>query len=151
LNPAPAALARLIGAQICLHACMTGFRMAAPLMALREGYSPRRSVCCWRCSRWRRCSGAAGRALCRPPRPARPVVLGQGVATVGRRWRWPFRCSACCADRLHLRCGHRLAMIALQRHVGRLASNPTELKQVFSWMAIGPSISNFLGPLRPAC
>ena len=33
-------LARLIAAQICLHACMTGFRMAAPLMALRQGYSP---------------------------------------------------------------------------------------------------------------
>lgn len=34
-----AAVARLIGAQICVHAGMTGFRMAAPLMALREGYS----------------------------------------------------------------------------------------------------------------
>ena len=34
------ALWRLIGAQICLHAAMTGFRMAAPLMALREGQGP---------------------------------------------------------------------------------------------------------------
>ena len=33
-------LARLIAAQICLHACMAGMRMAAPLLALREGYSP---------------------------------------------------------------------------------------------------------------
>jgi hypothetical protein len=40
-----------------------------------------------------------------------------------------------------------LAMIALQRHVGRLAHIVNELKQVFSWIAIGPSISNFLGPL----
>ena len=32
-------LLRLIGAQVCVHAGMTGFRMAAPLMALREGYS----------------------------------------------------------------------------------------------------------------
>ena len=32
-------MARLVGAQICVHAGMTGFRMAAPLMALREGYS----------------------------------------------------------------------------------------------------------------
>ena len=39
-----------------------------------------------------------------------------------------------------------MAMIALQRHVGRLAHDATELKQVFSWMAVGPSISNFLGP-----
>ena len=33
-------LARIILAQICLHACMAGMRMAAPLLALREGYSP---------------------------------------------------------------------------------------------------------------
>ena len=33
-------LARLIVAQICLHACMAGTRLAAPLLALREGYSP---------------------------------------------------------------------------------------------------------------
>jgi MFS family permease len=39
-----------------------------------------------------------------------------------------------------------LALIALQRHVGQLANGPLEIKQVFSWMAIGPSISNFLGP-----
>ena len=33
-------LARIILAQIFLHACMAGMRMAAPLLALREGYSP---------------------------------------------------------------------------------------------------------------
>ena len=33
------ALARLIAGQIFLHACMTGMRMATPLLALREGYS----------------------------------------------------------------------------------------------------------------
>jgi MFS family permease len=32
-------LLRLVSAQVCVHACMTGFRMAAPLMALREGES----------------------------------------------------------------------------------------------------------------
>jgi MFS family permease len=38
------------------------------------------------------------------------------------------------------------ASIALQRHVGRAAETPTQLKQVFSWLAIGPAVSNFLGP-----
>jgi len=33
-------LLRLIGAQIFLHATLAGSRMAAPLLALREGYSP---------------------------------------------------------------------------------------------------------------
>ena len=34
-----AALLRLILAQISIHACMTGMRMATPLLALREGFS----------------------------------------------------------------------------------------------------------------
>lgn len=32
-------LVRLIASQVCLHASMTGLRMAAPLLALREGHS----------------------------------------------------------------------------------------------------------------
>lgn len=39
------------------------------------------------------------------------------------------------------------ASIALQRHVGRAARDSTELKRVFSWLAIGPAVSNFLGPV----
>jgi len=31
--------------------------------------------------------------------------------------------------------------------VGRAARDKTELKQVFSWLAIGPAVSNFLGPV----
>ncbi|MCB2043253.1 MAG: MFS transporter, partial [Rhodoferax sp.] len=34
-----AELARLISGHICLHACMAGTRMAAPLLALRDGHS----------------------------------------------------------------------------------------------------------------
>ena len=39
-----------------------------------------------------------------------------------------------------------VAVIALQRHVGRAAGNPTQLKQVFGWLSIGPAVSNFIGP-----
>ena len=38
------------------------------------------------------------------------------------------------------------AVIALQRHVGRAANGALELRQVFSWLAIGPALSNFVGP-----
>ena len=38
-NSLNAPLARLIAGQICLHACMAGMRMAAPLLALQQGYS----------------------------------------------------------------------------------------------------------------
>jgi len=37
-------------------------------------------------------------------------------------------------------------VITLQRHAARMASTPTQLKQVFGWMAIAPSIANFVGP-----
>ena len=33
-------LARLVAGQVCVHASMAGTRMAAPLLALHEGYSP---------------------------------------------------------------------------------------------------------------
>ncbi len=39
-----------------------------------------------------------------------------------------------------------VASISMQRHVGRAAADATELKKVFSWLAIGPAISNFVGP-----
>ena len=40
MNLVNGSLLRLILAQISIHACMTGMRMATPLLALREGYSP---------------------------------------------------------------------------------------------------------------
>jgi len=40
-----------------------------------------------------------------------------------------------------------MAVIALQRHVGRMAKDPAELKAAFSWLSIGPAVSNFLGPV----
>jgi MFS family permease len=39
------------------------------------------------------------------------------------------------------------AIISMQRHVGRVASGAMQLRQVFSWLAIGPAISNVIGPL----
>jgi predicted MFS family arabinose efflux permease len=39
-----------------------------------------------------------------------------------------------------------VAIIALQRYVGRAAKDSLELKQAFSWLSIGPAASNFLGP-----
>jgi len=150
LNPGTRSqLARLIGAQICIHASMTGFRMAAPLMALREGYSPLAVgmllalfalapvVLALPAGRY-----ADRRGL------RKPVWIAIWVASVGAALAvafplYPVLClTAVCSG-----AASGLAMIALQRHVGRLAHNATELKQVFSWMAVGPSISNFLGPL----
>jgi MFS family permease len=40
-----------------------------------------------------------------------------------------------------------MVLIALQRHVGRMAKDPAELKVAFSWLSLGPAVSNFVGPV----
>jgi MFS family permease len=40
-----------------------------------------------------------------------------------------------------------MVVIALQRHVGRMAKNPEALKVAFSWLSLGPAVSNFVGPV----
>ncbi|WP_442909673.1 MFS transporter [Hydrogenophaga sp.] len=141
-------LARLIAAQICLHACMTGFRMAAPLMALREGYSPAAVGMLLALFALAPVFMAlpAGRYADRRGLK-KPVAMAVGIASAGAAAAVAFPVfGVLCVTALTCGAATGLAMIALQRHVGRLANNATELKQVFSWMAIGPSISNFLGP-----
>lgn len=142
------ALARLIGAQICVHAGMTGFRMAAPLMALREGYSAAAVGVLLALFALAQVFLAlpAGRYAERHGLQ-RPFVLASVVGTVGGLCAvaWPHF-AVLCGTALSSGAAVCLAMIALQRHVGHMASDATELRQVFSWVAIGPSISNFLGP-----
>ena len=141
-------LACLIAIQVCTNGCMAGVRMAAPLLALRMGqgtaavgmllalfaivqlflaipagrYADRhnfKNPVAW-------CMGFS--------------VLGAGLAAI-----WPIFPVLCVSAML---CGgaNGAAVITLQRHAGRLASNPAQIKQVFSWMAIAPSIANFVGP-----
>jgi hypothetical protein len=52
-----------------------------------------------------------------------------------------------CLSALCMGAATGVASIALQRHVGRGARDSTELKRVFSWLAIGPAVSNFFGPV----
>lgn len=141
-------LLRLIAVQVCIHASMSGVRMAAPLLALRHGQT----------------AAAVGvlLALFALPQvflslPAgryadrnslkRPVgisvaftVFGVGLAVL-----WPTF-PALCVAALFSGGATGCAVIALQRHVSRMASNVTQLRQVFSWLAIAPSIANFIGP-----
>ena len=68
------------------------------------------------------------------------TVLGAGLAAI-----WPVYPVLCLSALL---CGGAVgaATIALQRHVGRLAAGPGELREVFSWVSTAPAVSNFLGP-----
>jgi MFS family permease len=141
-------LAPIIGAHICLHAAMTGARMAAPLFALTHGFGKGAAgllVALFAATQIF-LSLPAGRyadrhGLKKPLGLSILVtVLGAGLAAA-----WPVYSVLCLAALL---CGGAVgaATVAVQRHVGRMAHRPSELRQVFSWVSIAPAVSNFLGP-----
>jgi MFS family permease len=142
------ALARLIAGHIFLHACMAGVRMAAPLLALRQGHSEAAVGVLLALFALTQVFLAlpAGRfadryGLKRPMGfSVMAAAMGGGIAVA-----FPVF-PALCVAALLTGGATGAASIALQRHVGRAAQNTTELKQVFSWLAIGPAVSNFLGP-----
>ena len=141
-------LARLIVAQICLHACMAGTRMAAPLLALQQGYSPAAVGILLAMFALTQVFLAlpagrfADRHGLRKPISYSVVaaVLGAGAAVV-----FPVFPVLCLAALL-TGGASGAAVISLQRHVGRAANGAVELRQVFSWLSIGPAFSNFIGP-----
>ncbi|TWO72638.1 MFS transporter [Caenimonas sedimenti] len=141
-------LARLIAGHIFLHACMAGMRMASPLLALREGYSEAAVGVLLALFALTQVflSLPAGRYADRHGLK-RPVGFSVIAATVGGAIAvaWPVF-PVLCVSAMLTGGATGAASIALQRHVGRAAKTPTQLKQVFSWLAIGPAISNFLGP-----
>jgi MFS family permease len=143
------ALARLIAGQVCLHACMAGTRMAAPLLALRNGQSEAAVGVLLALFALTQVFLAlpAGRYADRHglKRPVGFAVIaataGAGLAVVVPTF------PALCIAALLTGGATGAVSIALQRHVGRAAETPLELKQAFSWLAIGPAVSNFIGPL----
>jgi MFS family permease len=142
-------LVRLITGQIFLHACMAGMRMASPLLALREGYSEAAVGVLLALYALTQVflSLPAGRYADRHGLK-KPVGISVVAATLGAGMAvaWPTF-PVLCVGALLTGGATGSAVIALQRHVGRAAHTPTQRKQVFSWLAIGPAFSNFLGPL----
>ena len=142
------ALARLIAGQMCLHACMAGMRMAAPLWALRQDYSAAAVGVLLALFALTQVFLAlpAGRYADRHglKRPVGYSVLA-AAAGAGLAVAFPVF-PVFCLSALLTGGATGVASIALQRHVGRAASGPLELRRVFSWLAIGPAVSNFLGP-----
>lgn len=146
--PTRAPLARLIGGHICLHACMSGMRMAAPLLALREGFSAMAVGVLLALFALTQVFLAlpAGRYADRHGL-RRPLALGVTAATFGAALAVVFPIfPVLCAAALLTGGATGAVSIALQRHVGRAARDATELKRVFGWLSIGPALANFLGP-----
>ena len=145
----PMALARLIAGQICLHACMSGMRLAAPLMALRAGDSPLAVGVLMALFALTQVFLAlpAGRYVDRHGfrRPLRWCVIAAGVG-MGLAFIFPVF-PVLCAGALLTGGATGMAAISLQRYVGRSAQNPVELKSMFGWLSTGPALANFIGPL----
>jgi MFS family permease len=141
-------LVRIILAQICLHACMTGTRMAAPLLALREGYSPAAVGVLLALFALTQVFLAlpAGRYADRNGL-RKPMIFSMMASILGAGAAMAFPIfPVLCFAALMTGGATGAAVIALQRHVGRAAQGPLQLRQVFSWLSIGPAISNFIGP-----
>ncbi|KQT10272.1 MFS transporter [Ramlibacter sp. Leaf400] len=141
-------LARLITGHIFLHASMAGMRLATPLLALRSGYSEAAVGVLLALFALTQVFLAlpAGRYADRHGL-RRPFGWASLAATVGCSLAVAFPIfPVLCVAALLTGGATGAASIALQRHVGRAAEGPTQLKQVFSWLAIGPAFSNFLGP-----
>lgn len=141
-------LAKLIAGQVFLHACMTGMRLATPLLALQQGYSALAVGVLLALFSLTQVFMAipAGRftdrhGLKKPVRISVVIAcIGASVAVI-----WPVF-PVLCFGALMTGGATGFTVIALQRHVGRMSSDANQLKETFSWLAIGPSVSNFIGP-----
>ena len=139
----------LIATMICVHACMAVTRVTASLWVLDRGYGEASvglllslfAVAPIVLSLW------AGRLADRHGFH-RPVGVGVLLAGVGaflalgvqQLWAIAIGC---------LLCGGAVAVaaVAMQREAGMMAEAPGDLKRIFSWMALGPAVSNALAPI----
>lgn len=127
---------------------MAGMRLAAPLLALQQGYSAAAVGLLIALFALTQVFLAlpAGRFADRHGLK-RPLMLSVIAAASGTGLAATFPVfPMMCLGALLTGGATGATVIALQRHVGRAAANPTQLKQVFSWLAIAPAVANFVGP-----
>ena len=151
-------LIALIVGQICLHACMAGVRMAAPLQALRDGHAA------WAVGVLLGLFALAPVALALPAGRLAdrhgyhlPVRLAVGLTVLGgllalvATWlvpAWPaLQFGVMCLAATLTGAGANIGLIAIQRTAGRSAGDGTELKRVFSWLGLAPALANVVGPV----
>jgi predicted MFS family arabinose efflux permease len=69
------------------------------------------------------------------------ATLGLGLSAI-----WPSLWALCITAPM-VGAAAGVAHLSLQRHVGRAAASPAQLRQAFSWLSIGPAAANFAGPM----
>lgn len=148
-------LLALLLSQIGIHASMAGLRLAAPLQALREGFST------WAVGLVLALFAVAPVLLAlHAGRMAdrhgfhRPVHIAIGLTALGAVL---AVASTWAGGRLHfgLMClsailtgaGANMGMLAIQRTAGTSARDSAERMRIFSWLGIAPSLSNVVGPV----
>lgn len=157
--PAPPRSARvlvaLIVGQMGLHASMAGLRMAAPLQALREGYSA------WAVGLLLALFAAAPVLLAlhsgrladrhgyhRPVRIAALLAIGGAVLAVASTFlQGAAHFALLCAAATLSGSGANMGMLTVQRTAGLAARDSTERVRLFSWLSIAPAFSNVIGPV----
>jgi MFS family permease len=167
-------LLALILAQVFLHSCMTGVRVAAPLLMLRQGHAE------WAVGLLLGLFAAAPVAASlhagrmadrhgyhRPMRLAVALTAGGGLLAAAAIWLTASApVSGCvaldalrssprsgafavlCVAAMLCGVGANVGLIVIQRSAGRLASGGgTEITRVFSWLGLAPAMSNMIGPV----
>ncbi|MEN9627845.1 MAG: hypothetical protein RJA10_1072, partial [Pseudomonadota bacterium] len=152
---AGAVLVAFIVGQIGMHSAMAGLRMAAPLQALKEGFSA------WTVGLLLALFAVApvlsalyaGRladrhGYHRPVALAAALSIGGGLLAIA---------SSLLGGALHVAlmgvaamamgAGSNIGMLTIQRTAGLAARDSTERVRIFSWLGVAPSFSNVLGPV----
>ncbi len=150
-----AVLVAFIVGQIGMHSAMAGLRMAAPLQALKEGFSA------WTVGLLLALFAVApvvsalyaGRladrhGYHRPVALAAALSIGGGLLAIA---------SSLLGGVLHVAlmgvaamamgAGSNIGMLTIQRTAGLAARDSTERVRIFSWLGVAPSFSNVLGPV----
>ncbi|TDM06742.1 MAG: MFS transporter [Ideonella sp. MAG2] len=134
---------------VCVHASMAATRVTASLLVLHRGYPEWMvgallslfAVAPIALSLW------AGRLADRygMHKPLGVgVLLGSGGAAVAVVSQHPV---ALALAALSTGGAIAVAAVGVQREAGMMARTPSDLKRVFSWVALGPAVSNALAPV----
>jgi MFS family permease len=148
-------LVALVLGQLGVHSAMAGLRMAAPLQALREGYSP------WAVGLLLALFAAApvllslhaGRLADRHGYH-RPVYTAAGLTAAGIALaiasafvQGPAHFGLLCAAAALTGTGTNMGMLCIQRAAGLVARDAAERVRIFSWLGSAPAFANVVGPV----
>lgn len=138
-----------VGALVCVHAAMAATRVTASLLVLHLGYPEWTvgallslfAVAPIGLSLW------AGRLADRHGLH-RPLAVGVAMGALGSLVAVMSQHPAALALAALATGGAvAVAAVGIQREAGLMARQPSDLKRVFSWIALGPALSNALAPI----